>query len=108
LGKPYVLRIGGDLDITRYGETLSALASVPEDARQIVVDLSEVRLIDSMALGALILTKFRWDQEGKTAVTVVADARVRRVMNIGNVIERLNVVETLDEALRLLDQTCSK
>lgn len=108
MSKVHVLRASGDLDISRYEEFIALLSSAPDDARRIVVDLSEVAHMDSMSLGALILAKFRWDQEGRATATIVSNVGVRRVMSIGNVVRRLNVVDSLDEALIAVGETCTK
>jgi anti-anti-sigma factor len=98
-----VLCFSGELDISRYEELLTALLVVRSNARWIVLDLSAVTYVDSVALSALIGAKFRWDQEKRFVATVVTDAGVRRIMRIGNVINKLNVVETIDEAFEALE-----
>jgi anti-anti-sigma factor len=84
--------------MARYEQFLTALSAVPSDADKIIVDLTAVESVDSLALGALILAKFRWDQEGRKVVTVAGNANVLRVMAIVGVIGRLNVVESFEDA----------
>ena len=98
--------VTGDLDISRYPEFIEALASVPGDARQIVIDLSDVTVIDSMSVGALLLAKFKWDREGRVMATVVRELNVLRVLDIIHARERLSVVSSYDEALLLVSDGC--
>jgi len=49
-----VLRIRGELDALSAPELRSALDALVEERRDIIVDLSELRLIDSSGVGALV------------------------------------------------------
>lgn len=93
----FVVAFSGALDISRADEFVQTLGSVPDDARNIIVDLSAVTGLESMLLGSLLLIKFRWDREGRNVATLVTEPGVMRVLAILNVLERLNVVQSLDE-----------
>ena len=107
MGKPHVLRVDGELDISAYPKFVEQLASVPTEFHCIVVDLSNVTSIDSISLGALLLAKFRWGREDRVMATIVTNANVLRVIDIIGAREKLNVVATHPEALKHFDDESS-
>jgi anti-anti-sigma regulatory factor len=97
---PYIVRFSGECDVSRYPELRAALEAVPVAARRIVVDFSEVTAVDSTCLTELLFAKRRWDREGRTTATIVADENVYRIMLLADVVERLRVFRDPDEARR--------
>jgi hypothetical protein len=66
--------------------------------------MSGVTSIDSMSLGEILLAKFRWDRQARTAATIVPSAGILRTLTILHVLERLNVARNHNEALERLAQ----
>jgi anti-anti-sigma factor len=75
----HVVSFNGELDIWKEGEIDSRL-SVPDGGVPIVIDLSEVRYLDSAFLSALVRLRRRLPD---CSITVVVDApSVRRIFEL--------------------------
>jgi anti-anti-sigma factor len=98
----HILHISGECDIARFPELCTALESVPREARRIIVDMSDARVLDSTCLAELLLAKHRWDREGRTAAVVALHPFVLRMLAIANVRETLNVFQTFEDAERFV------
>lgn len=86
-----VARVSGELDLSNVGDVRDALAqATPSRARGLVIDLSELRHIDSAGVRMLFELRRRLMQHRQVLAAVVpADAR------IADVVELLAVGETI-------------
>jgi anti-sigma B factor antagonist len=94
---PIVCRIWGELDATRAGQLREVMRELAH-YKQVVVDLGDVRFMDSAALGALIggLRRIR-EQRGKVAIGAVRPNVARLLRTVG--LDRLvPVEETIEKA----------
>jgi anti-sigma B factor antagonist len=98
-GEAVVVRLAGELDLYNAHEVRVAL--LQEAARgpeRLVVDLSEVRFIDSTALGVLI--EARTKLPNRRAFLLAAPAvETRRALEISGLDRHFGVHDTLEEAL---------
>jgi anti-anti-sigma factor len=68
------------------------LDSLADGARQVVIDMSDVRLIDSAAIGVLLSAQRLARSSGRDLVVANASTHVRRVFALTGVQRKLNVV----------------
>jgi anti-anti-sigma factor len=91
-----VARLEGTLDIynsQRIVELLSALD--PQDG-DVVVDLAQVRMIDSAGLNALYSTADALRRSGRVLVVRCPDGPVGCALRVGGALARIDVVSTFD------------
>jgi anti-anti-sigma factor len=98
----HLVRLDGALDASRYPELRASLQAVPPGAGPIIVDMQRVTVSDSTALAELLIAMRRWERDGRKVATVVNNSSLRRTLVIGQLFEKLHVVETIDEALARL------
>jgi anti-anti-sigma factor len=93
-GSLTLLRLKGELDMAAAPELSDALHRLQhEGAREIVVDLRELSLLDSMGLSAL-LEAYNAGRDGHRTVSFVAGGRsVQRVFQVTNMDQRVTWVE---------------
>ena len=94
-----VVEVRGVLDMTSEPEFRGVLQRVIDSgARRVVVDLSEVRLMDSSALGTLVLM-FKTLRDGGGVLCVAAPRPlVRSVLEITSVDRVITVYDTVEAA----------
>jgi anti-sigma B factor antagonist len=95
-----VLVLSGDLDIATAGQVPESVARLLREGRsQIVVDLRQVRLIDSVGVRALLHIRRRmWRHEG-VAAFVCAEEPTGRILRVMGLYGVLHCTEDFDEAL---------
>ncbi|GAC1419064.1 MAG: hypothetical protein NVSMB64_28560 [Candidatus Velthaea sp.] len=100
-----IIRLSGELDISRYPDVCEILAHAPPGLGPVLLDLRELVLIDSLCLSELLLFHHRMEDDGRNIAAVVSDAKLYRIFALANVIELLNVYQTLDDAIEALELT---
>jgi anti-sigma B factor antagonist len=95
-----VVSLAGELDLYNAHVVRDALLQAASDSpERLVVDLSEVRFIDSTALGVLI--EARTKMPNRRAFLLAAPGlETRRALQISGLDRHFSVHETLDEALQ--------
>ena len=94
-----VVRLAGELDLYNAHEVREALLTCTEEAPQrLVVDLSEVKFIDSTALGVLIEARTRMANR-KAFLLAAPGLETRRALEISGLDKHFSVHESLDDAL---------
>jgi anti-anti-sigma factor len=95
----------GELDVATSRAIGSELAQAAGDAsRPLVVDLSEVTLMDSSALGAIVQAHLRMRRQGRSmAVVVPPGSAAAALLNVTHSGGQLPLHATRDEALQALD-----
>jgi anti-sigma B factor antagonist len=82
LEDPAVVHAGGDLDVYTAPQLRAALEGVGLVDTRIVLDLSEVRFIDSTALGMLVSTLRESREEGGEICLVIDDPHLLKIFRI--------------------------
>jgi anti-sigma B factor antagonist len=95
-----VLEVLGELDV----ETTPALRAelshaLDRGVRRVVIDLSRLDFLDSIAVAALLQIRHRLAEHGRLAVVVEPDSYARMVFEIAGLPRSLSVVATRAEAL---------
>ncbi len=101
-GVAHVVEVAGEIDAGTAPELRRELASEAVDttvAELVVVDLSEVRFIDSAGLTILAGLQRRSRERGVTVKVVTRQYAVKRALNITGLDELIPVVADLAEAL---------
>jgi len=95
-----ILTVSGEIDMSTAPRLEEALESANAGASRVVVDLTNVSFVDSSALNAFVRGQRGLTERG-IALRLVAPSAgvVRKVFEIANLTEPLNVVETTDAAL---------
>ena len=93
-----IVHLQGELDLYNAGAVREALfACCSERPQRLVIDLSEVKFVDSTALGVLIEASTRLD--GGAFVLAAPGLETRRALEISGLDRHFSVVATVDEAL---------
>src|SRR5207248_9753640 len=100
VGDAMIVAIVGEIDMATAPEASKSINAEHGDARRVIVDLSEVTFLDSSALNAFVQAQQDLAQQD-VAFRIVspADHAVRNVFEITRLIDPLNVVGSLEEAL---------
>jgi anti-sigma B factor antagonist len=94
-----VVHLAGELDLYNAHTVREALIGCCEEAPdRLVVDLSEVKFIDSTALGVLIEARTRMTNR-KSFLLAAPGLETRRALEISGLDKHFSVHETLDGAL---------
>jgi anti-sigma B factor antagonist len=98
-GEAVVVRLAGELDLYNAHEVREALfQECQQEPERVVVELSQVRFIDSTALGVLI--EARSMLANRRAFLLAAPAlETKRALEISGLDRHFGVYDTLDEAL---------
>jgi anti-sigma B factor antagonist len=95
-----VVGLQGELDVySAPGLRQETTDLIQSGHHRIVIDLSELRFIDSAGLGALLGVRKRLGSHGGQLAVVCGDGMVRKVFEMTSLSDVLNVVDTLDEAI---------
>ena len=100
-GSAIVARLAGEVDMTNSGYVGEELTrSVPNDAAQLVVDLSGTRYIDSAGIELLFDLSRRLARRRQALLLVLPDGSpLRRVLSLTEIETAAPVHESLDSAL---------
>ncbi len=94
-----VVHLAGELDLYNAHEVREALiACADESPNRLVVDLAQVKFIDSTALGVLIEARTRMDNR-KAFLLAQPGLETRRALEISGLDRHFSVHESLDDAL---------
>jgi anti-sigma B factor antagonist len=94
-----VVHLAGELDLYNAHEVREALiACTDESPKRLVVDLTDVKFIDSTALGVLIEARTRMANR-KSFLLASPGLETRRALEISGLDKHFAVHESLDDAL---------
>jgi anti-sigma B factor antagonist len=98
-----VISVSGELDLHSVGGLQDALdEAIAETGEVVVIDLGEVDLIDSIALGALARASRRLRENGGALGVVASNADVVRAFEITSLDRVIPIAATTTEVLRRL------
>jgi anti-anti-sigma factor len=87
-----VMRIGGELDLVSAPQLRNAIATVQADKLdELVLDLADLRYIDSVGIGLLVATRRRADAEGTRLVVRHTSPAVRRLLEMTGLVAYLGL-----------------
>jgi anti-anti-sigma factor len=99
---PPVLAPTGDLDLATSRGLASQLGELAGTQGDAVLDLSEIKFMDSIGLGVVLKAVSRFSRQGKQLHLVVpAASNVQRLLELSGTHGRLSAAETRDEAIAL-------
>lgn len=94
-----VVSIHGDLDLCSSFSVMERLSSVDAGTTLLVLDLSQLRFVDSAGVGVLLTVARRW-MLGPGELRVVArPGRIRSVLTVAGLDRVVGVYPTLTDAL---------
>ena len=91
-GEAVVLRLGGEFDVACEEHFASVVEGLADEARTIVVDLSELSFIDSSGLRALLRAWKRCEEAGASLTVVPGTGQVSQAMALTGADEVLPIV----------------
>ena len=95
-----VLTVNGELDIATAPTLRARLdAAIEGGTRRLVIDLSAVLFLDSVALATIVHAKQRLAEDGRLAIAVDPTSYVMLVFESGGLSQVLDLVETRDQAI---------
>ncbi|MES1248713.1 MAG: STAS domain-containing protein [Actinomycetota bacterium] len=98
-GDATIVHLAGELDLYNAHEVREALVTcTSETPQRLVVDLAEVKFVDSTALGVLIEARTRMENR-KAFLLASPGLETRRALEISGLDKHFNVHESLDSAL---------
>src|SRR3954453_9990356 len=102
--RTHMLEPHGEIDRATAPELKQSLLEVVDSgAEWLVVDLAEVRFIDSTGLKLFLSIHARLDARGGEMLVVCPDPILRRLFEVSGVVEQLGVLGSRREARRLID-----
>jgi len=101
VGEAGVVAVSGEMDLytaTRFKQDLDeVMASTTGD---VVLDLSDLDMIDSTALGVMLRTLQRLSDDGRWLILVVTQAHVMRILTITGLRTTFRIAASRSEALQ--------
>jgi anti-anti-sigma factor len=95
-----VISVVGELDIATAPRLREALGEeLDRGVSRIVIDLSAVSFVDSVAIGVILHTKMRAGEHGRMALVVVPDSYVRMILEVAGGDSVVDLFESRDEAI---------
>jgi anti-anti-sigma factor len=98
-----VIEPHGEVDILTVPELEDALCRA-HGKRHVIVDLTDVRLIDGCGLHVLRAAQERIAIDGGFLITICPDRNLRKVFSLMELVDLLNVVDTRRDAVMLVDE----
>lgn len=92
-----LVRVRGEVDMATSSELDAALENMAA-GEKVVLDLTECAFLDSSALRVLVTGATRAETSGGSLSLVAPDPRIRRVLEIAGLEERLTIHPTLEAA----------
>ncbi|MGD0166818.1 MAG: STAS domain-containing protein [Gaiellaceae bacterium] len=103
-----VISVSGELDLHSVGSLQDALdEAIAKTGETVVVDLSEVDLIDSIALGTLARTSRRLRESGGALAVAATNVEVVRAFEITSLDRVIPIAQTASEALESLRRSAA-
>ncbi len=100
-GQRVVVTVAGEIDMSTAEALAEALESVPAGTRAVVVELTNVSFLDSSALNVLVRSQRHLADRGiPMSVVSPSGGAVHKVFEITRLAASLNVVDSLEVALR--------
>ena len=100
----WVLRLTGEHDLSNVSQLTAALDGACDSGRSVIVDLGECEFIDSTVMATLISARDRTLQDGGQFAVVAPDGSIiRTALTIAGVRSLLNVCDSLDQAVELVE-----
>ena len=96
-----MVRLSGEFDIATRGEMGAAFQAVAGNP-WVIVDLSAVGYIDSTVIDELFRAAARAKRLSGRMLLVTSDQRLIRLLSLAGLTDRLTIVDTLDQAHRIL------
>ena len=98
-----VIAVRGELDIATAPALRDRLdAAIEAGTRRLVIDLSAISFLDSVALAAILHAKQRLPEDGRMALAVDPSSYVMLVFESGGLPQVLDLVETREQAIFLV------
>jgi anti-sigma B factor antagonist len=98
-----VLAVSGELDIAAAPHLRDRLAAAIADGKhRVVIDLSEISFIDSVALATMVHAKQRLPEGGRMVLVVERSSYVMLVFESTGLATVLDLVETLAQAIEVV------
>ena len=98
-----VLAVNGELDIATAPTLRDRLdAAIEGGTRRLVIDLSAVSFLDSVALATIVHAKQRLAEDRRLAIVVDPTSYVMLVFESGGLPQVLDLVETRDQGIYLV------
>jgi anti-sigma B factor antagonist len=99
------ITVGGELDIATAPALRDRLAAAIDAGKhRLVIDLSALTFLDSVALATIVHAKQRLPEEGRMAIIINPSSYVMLVFESGGLPKVLDLVETREEAIALVSR----
>lgn len=100
-GRAVVFAVQGELDLASSPTLEQAIDGVSnDDIDLLIVDLRELRFMDSTGLHALVKANKRAGEAGRKFAVIQGGAQIQRLLSLTGVGELLTVAESPEELLR--------
>jgi anti-anti-sigma factor len=92
-GRSTRFRLRGELDITAADGLAEIVREVPDDCRQVVLDLSGVTFLDSSGIAFLVRERRSHQQAGRECSVVGTQGQPARVLELAGLDDLVRLVE---------------
>ncbi len=76
-----------------------------EGVPNLILDLEGVKYVDSSGLSAILTANRLWKDTGKFVLTGINEAPVQRIIEISRLNTILNITDSVEEAIKLVDDS---
>jgi anti-sigma B factor antagonist len=97
-----VIRLTGEIDISRKQELRDALVTTPS-TRAVLVDMTEVPYTDSTALAELLRFAVQAERDGIPIALIIATPQIERIVTYAGLSEAFRLFRDRGDALRYLE-----
>lgn len=99
------LEVHGELDIATAPALRDRLSAAIDSGRhRLVIDLSSLSFLDSVALATIVRAKQRLPEAGRMAIAIDPSSYVMLVFEGGGLAKVLDLVETREQAIELVSR----
>jgi len=74
-----------------------------EGVENLIIDMSQVKYVDSSGLSAILTGNRMWQEDGHYILTNITSPMVKKLIEISKLDTVLNIMESTDDAIRLLE-----
>jgi anti-sigma B factor antagonist len=102
-----IVAVAGEIDVSTVTGLRERLFDIAASGHPLVVDLDQVRFIDSVGLSVLVGTANRAAAQGSSLQVVCAPPKIHALLSVTGLDRRIALARTLDEALAAARTTSS-
>ncbi|MBV8150486.1 MAG: STAS domain-containing protein [Candidatus Eremiobacteraeota bacterium] len=85
--EPRLVKLSGELDLSRHREVQNVFAACPPDAPTVLIDLRNVAYLDSLAIAELVIFRRTAAGRGQRTAALIGNEQVRHILQLSGITE---------------------